>query len=79
MYKLTFAPSCLDVSDHRILLSGENSKSGNLFEMSIFRIPAKLLTTNPEDEGMTKDRDFSLVAGITNEKNRFVQVRKPFR
>jgi hypothetical protein len=72
MYKLTFSPGCFDVSGDKILLSGKNS--GHLFEISMFRIPAKLMTTNPEEEGMTKDRDFCLVAGINDQTSSFLQV-----
>ncbi len=74
MYKLSFAPTLLDISSDRILVAGQNAKNGNCHEMSLFRIPAKLTTTTPEQEGMTKERDFSLIAGVTNEKSGFVQV-----
>ncbi len=74
MYELSFAPTLLDISSDRILVAGQNAKNGNRHEMSLFRIPAKLTTMTPEQEGMTKERDFSLIAGVTNEKSGFVQV-----
>ena len=73
MYKLLFSANCLDVSKDKILLSGKNVSSRNVNELSIFRIPAKL--TSSDDEGMTKDRDFSLVAGVNDEKSGFIQVK----
>ena len=73
MYKLLFSANCLDVSKDKILLSGKNVSSRNVNELSIFRIPAKL--TSSDDEGMTKDRDFSLVAGVHDEKSGFIQVK----
>ena len=78
MYRLAFTPTCLDISSDKILVSGKSGTSENCFEMSVFRIPAKLMTTCPEEEGMTKERDFSLVAGVTHEKFNFLQVRLSF-
>jgi hypothetical protein len=74
MYKLSFAPTLLDIASDKILVAGQNVKDEKCHEMSLFRIPAKLTTTTPEQEGMTKERDFSLIAGVTNEKFGFVQV-----
>ncbi len=75
MYRLAFTPTCLDISFDKILVAGKTQKSEKCYEMSLFRIPAKLMTTCPEDEGMTKERDFSLVAGVTHQKYNFTQVR----
>jgi hypothetical protein len=75
MYRLAFTPTCLDISFDKILVAGKTQKSEKCYEMSLFRIPAKLMTTCPEDEGMTKERDFSLVAGVTHQKYSFIQVR----
>ncbi len=75
MYRLAFTPTCLDISFDKILVAGKTQKSEKCYEMSLFRIPAKLMTTCPEDEGMTKERDFSLVAGVTHQKYNFIQVR----
>ncbi|XP_023330027.1 uncharacterized protein LOC111702532 [Eurytemora carolleeae] len=65
MYNLPVQPEAvvLKAGGDLLALSGPNPRCATKHEISVYRLPSKLLCTSDQDEGLNNSRDFKLVSG----------------